>query len=231
MPSIAWKHIPGYPYQISDTGILRGFPSLKSKKAYSRPDGPRVFLLPDGVAPAPGKAVQHRVDELVLTTFVGPSEDDQVPHHTDGDPQNCRLDNLSWGTATGFVTELPDLYVEILRIADAAYHSVEYRTKGEFTEAFADHLHSSLREVGGALVWLIEQGYLTLEGRDIHPDLSRRSHGYVVITEKGIDVVDGVDAQILPEPVDDLAELRAELATLRAENERLRARLEDERSV
>jgi hypothetical protein len=45
-----------------------------------------------------GKAHSRHIHRLVLLTFCGPPGPGQVCRHLDGDPLNCRLENLRWGT-------------------------------------------------------------------------------------------------------------------------------------
>jgi HNH endonuclease len=46
------------------------------------------------------KVRTHYVHTLVLEAFIGPCPDGMECLHIDGNPSNCRLDNLRWGTRT-----------------------------------------------------------------------------------------------------------------------------------
>ncbi len=43
-----------------------------------------------------GRIETRRVDELVALTFLGPRPSGYAIHHLDGDPRNCRVDNLAY---------------------------------------------------------------------------------------------------------------------------------------
>lgn len=101
-----YKDVPGYPlYQVGSDGsvwscALNGPRKGEKRGRYMKlspradKDGyPRVTLCRDGKASAP-----LGVHYLVLLAFVGPRPDGLQACHGDGNPSNCRLSNLRWGT-------------------------------------------------------------------------------------------------------------------------------------
>ncbi len=95
-----WKDIIGYEglYQVSDHGKLKRMVSIKCKKERIR----KPVITRDGRLSTTlhknnigQKMLIHR---LVLLSFVGPPEVDQITRHLDGNPKNNNLSNLRWGT-------------------------------------------------------------------------------------------------------------------------------------
>lgn len=111
-----WKDIPGYEgrYQASTLGRIRsldrrvkcahGATRLVNgrilKPAASRNDPHLYVVLGHGAVGSP-------VHQLVARAFHGPRPKGQEVRHLDGDPQNNRADNLSYGTRT---ENLLDIY-------------------------------------------------------------------------------------------------------------------------
>jgi hypothetical protein len=92
---LIWKPIPGWPYEVSDTGhvrnsrtgrVLRPRKNRRSDKAYL------YVALCDAPRKLDGAAV-HR-----LTAFDRPPLDGEEADHIDRDPSNNRLENLRWLT-------------------------------------------------------------------------------------------------------------------------------------
>lgn len=89
----------GFPdYEISDIGRVR---CIKDRKGYKAPFFPATKLRNKRptivLRNAQMQQVTHRIDELVLQTFIGPRPaPDYGPVPTNGDLQDLRLDNLTW---------------------------------------------------------------------------------------------------------------------------------------
>lgn len=92
-----WRQCPNFPsYEVSDSGLVRristgrvlAFNIKKGNHPYHR-----VKLSENG------RASLVFVHRLVLEAFVEPCPEGMQTLHSDDDPSNNRLDNLSWGTA------------------------------------------------------------------------------------------------------------------------------------
>lgn len=107
-----WRPVPGYEglYEVSDLGRVRSV----DRPAHIRGGGLR--LIPGRVLrPAPHKGgyrVHHlysaagarkvfSAHALVASAFLGAAPPGLQVCHEDGDPANCRLDNLRYDTPTG----------------------------------------------------------------------------------------------------------------------------------
>lgn len=104
-----WQSIPDFEdkYEVSSFGQIKslartagaGFGSVRRvperilKRSFDK-DGYPIVALGCGI----GKPKTFKVHRLVLLAFVGPLPDGQQSLHDDGNPENCRLDNLSYGT-------------------------------------------------------------------------------------------------------------------------------------
>lgn len=90
-----WKDIPGFPgYRVSDHGRVTGKDGRILKPGILRSGHLQVSLRKDG------KTYHRRIHRLVLTTFGGPPESDDLQCcHGDGVPHNNHISNLRWGTA------------------------------------------------------------------------------------------------------------------------------------
>ena len=104
-----WKDIIGYEraYLVSSKGRVKSLSRLrvgpygslvKVKERVirfctsARQKYPLITLTKSGVQ------VKVYVHRLVLEAFVGPCPEGMECRHLDGNPGNCRLENLTWGT-------------------------------------------------------------------------------------------------------------------------------------
>lgn len=93
-----WLPIAGYPnYEVSDWGRVWSRPRNGTKGGMLKPvwQGGKylvVSLWRDR------KYTTYRVHTLVLEAFDKPRPEGLVGRHLDGNPENCRFDNLCWGT-------------------------------------------------------------------------------------------------------------------------------------
>ena len=89
------KEIPSHPgYFITESGEVfsdRAWPRRKLKAWMASNGYPRLTLMRDG------KIITRSVHSLVAETFIGP-RGNQVVRHLDGNPHNCHLSNLAYGT-------------------------------------------------------------------------------------------------------------------------------------
>lgn len=105
MNSERWLPVSGYEgsYEVSDLGRVRSLDRItdRGRKWRGRVMSPApmrsngyliVSLWRDG---SQRTTLVHR---LVLSAFVGPAPDGAEGLHGDGDPENNKLTNLSWGT-------------------------------------------------------------------------------------------------------------------------------------
>lgn len=95
-----WRQIPDCPnYVVSDHGVVakrRDRPGKPHRPLKQRRNG-KAGKPMASVYDAGGAVKAFQVDRLVLTTFRGPApSDSHYCRHRDGDPANCRLDNLVW---------------------------------------------------------------------------------------------------------------------------------------
>lgn len=93
MTAEEWRAVPGFPgYEISDLGGIR-HGELVPIRDTSGNGYPRVWLIaPDG------HGVRRSLHQLVAESFHGPRPDGQEVRHLNGDQQDCRAENLAWGT-------------------------------------------------------------------------------------------------------------------------------------
>lgn len=89
-----FKPIPGYEgiYRINKQGQILGPYNKILRTSLSGPY-PSVYLYKNG------KRTHVNVHKLVLLTWAGPRPKGSVIRHIDGNPLNCILDNLSYGTS------------------------------------------------------------------------------------------------------------------------------------
>lgn len=91
-----WKRVPGASgHEVSSLGRVRNRytgallrPALAAGGQY-----PSVEIRLDGPSQA------RYVHEMVCSAFHGPRPEGGQVRHLDGDPNNCEVTNLSWGTA------------------------------------------------------------------------------------------------------------------------------------
>ncbi len=87
----------GYEIATDGTIISHKRPTPRLKKPYIDQDGYwRASLKPNDTPP--GKMRHQYVHRLVLETYVGPCPDGMEALHKDGNPSNCHVSNLEWGT-------------------------------------------------------------------------------------------------------------------------------------
>lgn len=91
--AIKWTAVPGWPgFHVSLDGAIRG-PSGRSLSPMVSDSGHLYVLYRrDGVQK---KLYVHRA---VLMTYLGPCPPGMEGRHLDGNPANCCLFNLDWGT-------------------------------------------------------------------------------------------------------------------------------------
>lgn len=92
---MAWKPIPGFArYEASDSGRVRNMSGRELTPCKHRCGGYLDLMLVDDA----GRRRKKKVHNLVLETFVGPrpSPRHQGAHAPDRNPENNRLENLSW---------------------------------------------------------------------------------------------------------------------------------------
>jgi hypothetical protein len=89
-----WRQIPGFPdYFVSDLGRVlsrrRRKPCILAGQVVE--GYRRVMLFAD-------KRVSRSVHSLVAEAFIGPRPDGLEIRHLNGDPLDCRIENLAYGT-------------------------------------------------------------------------------------------------------------------------------------
>lgn len=89
-----WAPIRGYEgrYEVSDGGRVRSCRGVIGSTRGTQPYR-RVELYADD-----GARTTMHVHTLVLEAFGGPRPEGMVARHLNGDPDDCSLDNLAWGT-------------------------------------------------------------------------------------------------------------------------------------
>jgi hypothetical protein len=101
-----WKPIEGFPgFDVSDLGRVRSWWSLGCKARITNTARVRKpvpdkegYLTVNLRNPKTRKYTCLKIHRLVLESFVGPCPDGMECRHLDGDPGNCALTNLRWGT-------------------------------------------------------------------------------------------------------------------------------------
>lgn len=108
-PAEVWTEVPGYgsAYNVSDLARARSLDRVIVRKdgrtqrqrgrmlapTISLPSGyPVLSLAKNGVT------TRWYLHELVLLSFVGPRPTGMVIRHLNGDPGDCRLENLAYGS-------------------------------------------------------------------------------------------------------------------------------------
>lgn len=107
MATEVWKILPNFTgYEISSLGNVRTYRSINGKgklKALPRivtpTRMPKKVYLRVNLRTDEGLSVHRPLHQLVLEAFKGlkPFPEAQG-RHLDGNPDNCRIDNLEWGT-------------------------------------------------------------------------------------------------------------------------------------
>lgn len=97
-----WRPVVGWEglYEVSDTGLVASLPRpARRTRVIIRPSagtgGYLQVILTSGSIRETAK-----IHILVGTAFLGPRPDGMHTRHLDGDPQNNRIENLRWGTAS-----------------------------------------------------------------------------------------------------------------------------------
>ena len=86
-----WKTVLGYDglYEVSDQGRIRNNKGHILKDRYKTPMRYRCVVL---------HKKEKKISSLVLETFVSPRPHKMVVRHMNGNAQDDRLCNLTWGT-------------------------------------------------------------------------------------------------------------------------------------
>ena len=103
-----WLPVVGYEncYEVSDLGRVRSLTRrVNGRYGNLREIKGKVLALSfrgqdyPGVNLSRSKDKKYRlVHHLLATAFLGPRPKDQVVRHIDGNPKNCKLSNLAYGT-------------------------------------------------------------------------------------------------------------------------------------
>lgn len=94
-----WRPVPGHEtnYEVSDDGRVRSRPRPRTKGGLLRCKvGKRGYLAVSLVSG--GRQETREVHRIVAAAFIGPRPPGQEVRHLDGDPLNCNLANLRYGT-------------------------------------------------------------------------------------------------------------------------------------
>ena len=108
--SIEWRDVVGFPnYEVNNRGDVRSKPRLKVRK--SRLGKEYTSLIAEKILSRSyikgypvvsvyknGQMFQRRNHTLVLEAFVGPCPEGMEARHLNGNRDDARLENLSWGT-------------------------------------------------------------------------------------------------------------------------------------
>lgn len=96
-----WRSIPGYEptYAVSSHGRIYSRPRPRTKGGLrtvrvGKRGYPCLTLVQDGVQKT------HEVHRLVAAAFLGPRPAGHEVRHLDGQPLNCHVGNLAYGTIT-----------------------------------------------------------------------------------------------------------------------------------
>lgn len=96
-----WKPVAGWEgwYEVSDRGRIRRIASASGTRAglELKPNYKRGYPCV-GLQRNNGPRIWRSVHRLLLLTFVGPCPNGMESRHLNGQRDDCRLDNLCWGT-------------------------------------------------------------------------------------------------------------------------------------
>lgn len=103
-----WRDVPGWEscYQVSDQGRVRSLDrDVECSDGSTRHYTGRIMAAPARYDGYPhvglrlaGRYVRYAVHTLVTEAFLGPRPEGQVVRHLDGNPRNCTIENLAYGT-------------------------------------------------------------------------------------------------------------------------------------
>lgn len=101
LPVVGWESY----YLVSDLGRVRSLPRPTASGRHvgrilkPQKKGPPGYLYPGLTLSGGGVKLQVKVHRLVLQAFIGPAPEGMNDgRHLDGEPFNCALTNLAWGT-------------------------------------------------------------------------------------------------------------------------------------
>lgn len=94
-----WRAIPGFEglYEVSDQGRVRSFHKSASGRLCKLSTHSHGYPVV-GLYPGDGTCRVRGVHILVLEAFKGQPPPGEEGCHEDGEPSNCTLSNLRWGT-------------------------------------------------------------------------------------------------------------------------------------
>lgn len=95
--TVRYLPVEGFPgYLVGSDGTLWRRVSGAWREIRASADN-RGYRVASVLRPGRPRISKH-LHSLVLTAFVGPRPPGMQCRHLDGDPRNCALDNLAWGT-------------------------------------------------------------------------------------------------------------------------------------
>ena len=98
-----WRKVIGSPdYEVSSLGNVRRLSTQHTKSPTLRSDGKLSVNLNEG----PHSRVKL-VHSLVAESFIRPRKSHEMVRFHDGDPQNCRLENLYYASRASVVPSFP----------------------------------------------------------------------------------------------------------------------------
>lgn len=95
-----WKPVVGYEglYEVSSHGRVKSIPRYRVRGGIRKTTNNVRSGYPCLPLRKDGKTKMRTVHSLVMEAFVGPRPTGLDVRHLDGDPANCHLDNLCYGT-------------------------------------------------------------------------------------------------------------------------------------
>lgn len=98
-----WRRVIGSPdYEISSHGQVRRLSTQQTKSPSVRPDGKLSVNLNVG-----SRSRVKLVHSLVAESFIRPRKSHEMVRFHDGDPKNCRLENLYYARRAAVVPSFP----------------------------------------------------------------------------------------------------------------------------